>query len=129
MNSTSASALHACGGTILGGGETNYCDECGAYAYHYLGAEVPDGCDKVANREALDNGDGGSPSAVEAPEDLLGLLALMRDRKIRDWTDLPTFGGAEPEDTSEVWSWDETNLIVGSSPGGLSIVLRAEHGA
>lgn len=33
-----------------------------------------------------------------------------------DWVDyssLPNYGGEEPDDTSCVWSWDETRLLVG----------------
>lgn len=30
-----------------------------------------------------------------------------------DLADLPVFGGPEPEDTTCVWSWDETHLLVG----------------
>ena len=39
--------------------------------------------------------------------------------------DLPTFGGPEPDDTSGVWSWDETRLLVGSCIDDLRIVPRA----
>jgi hypothetical protein len=42
-------------------------------------------------------------------------------------TDLPTFGGEEPEDTHDVWSWDETHLIVGTCVGDLWTVDRDEH--
>lgn len=31
----------------------------------------------------------------------------------RDLANLPVFGGPEPEDTTCVWSWDETHLLVG----------------
>jgi hypothetical protein len=30
-----------------------------------------------------------------------------------DFASLPTFGGVEPNDTTCVWSWDETHLLVG----------------
>ena len=30
-----------------------------------------------------------------------------------DYSDLPTYGGPAPADTSEVWSWDEGRLLVG----------------
>ena len=39
---------------------------------------------------------------------------------------LPTFGGVEPEDTSEVWSWDVDSLIVGTCSDDLEIVSREE---
>jgi hypothetical protein len=32
-----------------------------------------------------------------------------------DMTSLPTYGGKEPADTTMVWSWDETRLLVGDS--------------
>lgn len=43
-----------------------------------------------------------------------------------DWTSLPSFGGPEPNDTSGVWSWDQTHLIIGSPPD-LECVSRKEH--
>ena len=39
-------------------------------------------------------------------------------------TDLPTFGGDEPENTDGVWSWDETRLIVGTCSDDVEIVSR-----
>tara|TARA_R110000868_G_C10586358_1_gene739146 strand:+ start:73 stop:321 length:249 start_codon:yes stop_codon:yes gene_type:complete len=32
--------------------------------------------------------------------------------EIADLAGLPTFGGTEPSDTSGIWSWDETRLLV-----------------
>ena len=61
--------MHACGGTLLiggsGDGEHYYCDRCRAFIYATEGgaADVPDGIDKAANREAWDNGDDSSPCA------------------------------------------------------------------
>ena len=43
-----------------------------------------------------------------------------------DWTSLPTFGGDEPSDTSEVWSWDEDRLIVGTGANNIEIMERDE---
>jgi len=40
-----------------------------------------------------------------------------------DWSSLPTFGGREPNDTAEVWSWDATHLLVGDQQE-LEIVPR-----
>lgn len=39
-------------------------------------------------------------------------------------TDLPTYGGPEPEDTSEVWSWDADRLLVSDGNGDFRIVPR-----
>lgn len=41
-----------------------------------------------------------------------------------DLCDLPNFGGKEPEDTSEIWSWDEKRLLVGSCADEFNIVDR-----
>lgn len=46
-----------------------------------------------------------------------------------DWTELPTFGGAEPSDTRGVWSWDDESLLVGSCADDLEVVDRAGFGA
>lgn len=40
------------------------------------------------------------------------------------WTELPIFGGEEPADTSGVWSWDETRLMVGSCRADFTLVDR-----
>lgn len=41
------------------------------------------------------------------------------------WVDsLPTFGGEEPTDTLEVWSWDASRLLVGTCADDLKIVDR-----
>ena len=39
-------------------------------------------------------------------------------------TNLPTFGGVEPADTSGVWSWDADRLLVGTCADDLEIVER-----
>jgi hypothetical protein len=44
--------------------------------------------------------------------------------QLRD--ELPTFGGAEPTDTSGIWSWDADQLLVGDGGGEFEIVNRAE---
>lgn len=41
-----------------------------------------------------------------------------------DWTSLPTFGGEEPADTDEIWSWDADSLLVGSCASELEIIPR-----
>lgn len=42
-----------------------------------------------------------------------------------DWSDLPTFGGEEPPDTSGIWSWDAAHMLVGGCLDELEIVVRA----
>lgn len=42
----------------------------------------------------------------------------------RDWTNLPTFGGSDPRNTREVWSWDARRLLVGTCADDLRIVPR-----
>ncbi len=39
-------------------------------------------------------------------------------------TNLPTFGGEEPANTAEIWSWDETRLLMGTCADDLEIVDR-----
>jgi len=42
-----------------------------------------------------------------------------------DMTDLPTFGGDEPRDTSNTWSWDATHQVEQDLSGsGWKIVAR-----
>lgn len=40
--------------------------------------------------------------------------------------ELPTFGGEEPENTEEVWSWDAENLLVGTCSEDYMVVSRKE---
>jgi hypothetical protein len=71
---------------------------------------------------------------VDAPETLDELFDIMRNEQLwedapladgrLDWTRLPSFGGKEPEDTSEIWSWDETRMIVGRGFDEIEIVDR-----
>lgn len=65
------------------------------------------------------------------PECLEDLLAIMKSQVIGeepmiDWSNLPTFGGPEPENTLGVWSWDPTRLLVGEGTNDLKIVPRKE---
>lgn len=41
-----------------------------------------------------------------------------------DYSDLPKFGGAEPNGTTEIWSWDTDSLLVGRSVNDFEIVPR-----
>lgn len=43
-----------------------------------------------------------------------------------EWCNLPTFGGIEPNDTQEVWSWDEKRLIVGTCRDDIEIINRED---
>jgi hypothetical protein len=65
--------------------------------------------------------------AAQCPT-LDSLLASMRCGALSacdaDWNDLPSYGGATPRDTTQVWSWDETRLLVGDCSDNLEIVDR-----
>lgn len=71
-------------------------------------------------------------TATDAAGSLDMLLDILRDypattlREERRMTELPTFGGEEPQDTDRVWSWDETRLLVGTGSADFKIVARAE---
>ena len=55
------------------------------------------------------------------------LLNSMRANEIKtDWDKLPTFGGSEPSNTQECWSWDETHLIVGTCSADVEIIRRSD---
>ena len=61
--------------------------------------------------------------------DMLYHAMLANDARVLDqhgqWlSDMPTFGGSEPEDTRAVWSWDETRLLLGTCTDDLEIVDR-----
>lgn len=60
-------------------------------------------------------------------EDLLRALLLPGIEDV-DWSDLPVFGGPEPHDTTGIWSWDETRLLVGDSRHNVGIVSREDWG-
>jgi len=60
-------------------------------------------------------------------DDLDDLLAVVQGHAPDDLDGLPTFGGTEPDDTTEVWSWDENWLLVGTCASNLEIVDRAER--
>jgi hypothetical protein len=73
---------------------------------------------------------------ITAAADLDGLLAAIRaiDAECRatetdpetvyDATDLPTYGGDEPANTSGIWSWDADRLLIGTCAGDMRIVAR-----
>ena len=60
--------------------------------------------------------------------DMLNMEPHTLDADGRWRTDLPTFGGEEPDDVEGVWSWNETHLIVGTCVGDLWTVDRDEQG-
>jgi hypothetical protein len=43
-----------------------------------------------------------------------------------DMSSLPTFGGAEPRDTHEIWSWDAEDLMMVGPDGKFVLVSREE---
>ncbi len=58
------------------------------------------------------------------PESLQELLTALKNNEINLDDTLPTFGGKEPADTSEVWSWDATHLIVGTCVKDIEIISQ-----
>ena len=72
---------------------------------------------------------------LQAAQNLDELLETIRtvhaeldedDRSNLDLTDLPTFGGQEPDDTAAVWSWDAERLLVGLCVSKFRIQPRDE---
>ena len=71
-------------------------------------------------------------NTLEQLRDNLQMIELIRDDCAEnntpldevDYTDLPTFGGDEPADTSGVWSWNEQSLLVGSCLDDFEIIDR-----
>jgi hypothetical protein len=72
---------------------------------------------------------------LQAAQNLDELLETIRtvhaeldedDRSNLDLTDLPTFGGQEPDDTAAVWSWDAERLLVGLCVSEFRIQPRDE---
>jgi hypothetical protein len=43
-----------------------------------------------------------------------------------DMCDLPLFGGPEPRDTTNIWSWDEDSLMIADDDGDMKIIDRKE---
>jgi hypothetical protein len=67
------------------------------------------------------------------PKDLKELFEMMQEddeqlgKLYGDWSSLPTFGGEAPENTIQIWSWDEKNLIIGTCSKDIKIVSRDEY--
>lgn len=64
-------------------------------------------------------------AAIDAAQSLEELRDALKGHGYHGklWENLPTFGGAEPDDTAEIWSWDEQRLLAGWD---LEIVPRGE---
>lgn len=61
-----------------------------------------------------------------APETLDELYEMMKndDPNLPEWDSLPTFGGPDIDNTTGIWSWDETRKIVGTCSDDIKIVDR-----
>jgi len=89
------------------------CDACNSYADESCGRLVR----PVSTADALHN--------IHRAADLDNLLQILRDIdailpeewNTIDYSGLPTFGGAEPADTTGIWSWDENNLLTNDGNG------------
>ena len=66
-------------------------------------------------------------SFQSAAENLEELMADMKSVPGMKWDSVPTFGGEEPGNTSEVWSWDKDRLLVGTCTSDLEIIEREER--
>jgi hypothetical protein len=95
------------------------------YAGEYL-VEMPADYDasEIAGEDILCDG------ALTVVEDeqrygsLDELYMAMTQGHVEDWQDLPVFGGEEPANTLDVWSWDAKRLIVGQNSHDIEIVRR-----
>ena len=66
---------------------------------------------------------------IENATNLEELKAAMIANPSADWTELPEFGGDEIENPIEVWSWDETRVLVGTCADDLEILSRDDEDA
>lgn len=51
-------------------------------------------------------------------------LDVENEMRAVDMTSLPTFGGEAPADTSGVWSWSPSRMLVGACIAEMQIVAR-----
>jgi len=58
-------------------------------------------------------------------QNLNEVFDAMKTNAGLNWENLPTWG-AEPEETSQVWSWDNERAIVGTCADDIEIVDRDE---
>jgi len=59
-------------------------------------------------------------------EELMDILLKLKEKDVQDLgeVNLPTFGGEVPSALTNVWSWDDTRLLVGARMELLRIVPR-----
>lgn len=63
--------------------------------------------------------------ALPTLDDLLDAVKQTEGLSYDDNFDgMPNFGGAEPDDTTGIWSWDATRLLVGTCAADMEIVPR-----
>jgi len=62
---------------------------------------------------------------IENLDDLLDHI-MSNDIDDQTMSDLPTFGGDIPSDTTHIWSWDEERLLVGTCSTDYGIMTRKE---
>jgi len=63
---------------------------------------------------------------IKSLDDLFKLIKSGDLDELDDWSNFPIFGGEEPEDTAEIWSWDESRLMVGICSQSMEIISREE---
>ena len=67
-------------------------------------------------------------ATVKCLEDILEFLQIFKEELFDgsiNQTELPTFGGKDI-DQMEVWSWDETRVIIGECADDFKIISREE---
>lgn len=64
---------------------------------------------------------------MTTPRTLDDLLRAIQRGEQELTTDLPTFGGTAPRDTSGIWSWDAERLLIGSCADDLAIETRGRY--
>lgn len=75
----------------------------------------------IKSADTLDSLCDGLNAAREIAGDGNDFDSLVWSALGRDLTDLPTFGGAEPNDTSNIWSWDAARVITTDGAGDFVI--------
>ena len=79
-----------------------------------------------------DTGADAGAVALRSLDDLLEALQVAAEvapevTRDADLSSLPTFGGDEPSDTNEVWSWDAERLLVGQCVSDMHIIPRGQQ--